>query len=339
MANNVGVIGAGHWGTALSKLLAEKGVPVTLWCYEKEVADHINSDHHNPFYLTEAKLPHTIKATNDLQEAIVQKDVVVSVLPSHAVRVIWTKAAQYLDPKTILVNATKGIESKTQKLMSEVLSECLPSHPEKQRTFLSGPSFAREVALGLPTSVAIAGNDPSVSQKVQQLFRTMTFLTFTNDDIPGVEVGGSVKNVIAIASGVSDGLGFGHNARAAIITRGVYEMVKIGRAFGAKPLTFLGLAGIGDLILTCTAELSRNHMVGKKLASGQTMKEILAEMKMVAEGIQTAEAVYLLTLKHNIEAPICHVTYRMLYEGLQPKEAVAWLCSMTLKEELRSIMK
>jgi len=339
MTKKIGVVGAGNWGTALAKLLTEKNEDVTIWCYEPEVAKGINTEHHNPLYLTNIKLPHNLRATNDLKEAIAGKEFVVSVVPSHAVRGVWTKGAAYLESSSIFVSATKGIEVKTQMLISEVLSQCLPSHSVSRRTFLSGPSFAREVAMGLPTSVVIAGTDTAVTEAVQKLFRTISFLPFTNEDITGVELGGAIKNVVAIAAGVSDGLGFGHNARAAIITRGVYEMVKIGKVLGAKPLTFLGLAGIGDLVLTCTAEISRNHTVGKKLGMGQPLKTILSDMNMVAEGVPTSDAVHKLMSKHGIEAPICEATYRMLYEALSPRDAVTWLCSMPLKDELRAIMK
>jgi len=339
MAKNIGIIGAGSWGTALAKILAEKGELVTLWCFEAEVAEGINTNHRNPLYISGIDLPKSIKATTDLKEAVSGKEIVLSVVPSRFVRSIWGSASKFIDSSAILVSATKGIEADTKKLMSEVLSDCLPDHPESNRAFLSGPSFAPEVAKGLPTSVVIAGKDPKVTQTVQEAFRTGSFLTFTNEDVVGVEVGGAVKNVIAIAAGMSDGLGFGYNARAAIITRGLYEMVKIGKALGANPLTFMGLSGIGDLVLTCTADLSRNHTVGKKLGQGESLEAILSEMKMVAEGIPTAEAVYHLAQKNSINAPICEAMYKMLHKDLKPRDAVAWLCSLPLKDELRSLLK
>ncbi len=339
MAKNIGVVGAGSWGTALSKMLAEKGESVTLWCLEKEVAAGINKNHKNPLYLSNIDLPAQIAATTELKDAVAGKEIVVSVVPSRFVRKVWSDAAEFVDKETIIVSATKGIESDTKKLMSEVLSDCLPSHPQSNRAFLSGPSFAPEVAKGLPTSVVIAGKDQGVTGKVQETFRTNTFLTFTNEDVIGVEVGGAVKNVIAIAAGMSDGLGFGHNARAAIITRGLYEMVKIGKALGANPLTFIGLSGIGDLVLTCTADLSRNHTVGKRLGQEETLDAILKDMKMEAEGIPTAKAVYHLVVENGISAPICEAMYRMLHRDFKPKDAVTWLCSLPLKDELRSILK
>jgi glycerol-3-phosphate dehydrogenase (NAD(P)+) len=339
MQRKIGIVGAGSWGTALAKLLAEKGESVTIWSFEPEVARGINSENTNPFYLSSVKLPLTIRATENLQEAVSLKDFIISAVPSRFVRRIWTDAGKYLGKSAILISATKGIEAGTHKLMSQVLDDCIKSHPSSLRTFLSGPSFAPEVAKNLPTSVVIAGTNQDAAQKVQQLFRTDNFLVFTNEDVPGVEIGGAVKNVIAIAAGMSDGLGFGHNARAAIITRGLYEMVKIGKAFGANPLTFLGLAGIGDLVLTCTADLSRNHTVGKRLGMGQSLDTILKEMKMVAEGIPTAEAVYQIASQYKINTPICDAVYRMLHRDLKPRDAVAWLCSLPLKDELRSILK
>lgn len=339
MGNNISIIGAGSWGTALAKLLSDKGGNTTLWCYEKEVAETINTRHQNPIYLSNIMLPKTIKATHDLKEALEEKKIIFSVVPSRYVRNIWSDASKYFDPKSILVSATKGLEQESHKLMSQVLGECLPLLPSSNIVCLSGPTFAPEVARGLLASAVIAGTDPNVNAIVQQTLICDNFLTFTNEDVVGVEVGGAVKNVIAVAAGMSDGLNFGHNARAAIITRGLYEMVKIGKALGANPLTFMGLSGIGDLVLTCTADLSRNHTVGKRLGGGEPLEKILKEMKMVAEGIYTAKAVKQIITKHNINAPICQAVYQMLYEKQKPRDAVAWLCSQPLKNELGSILK
>ncbi|MFH0799810.1 MAG: NAD(P)H-dependent glycerol-3-phosphate dehydrogenase [Pseudomonadota bacterium] len=339
MPERIAVIGAGSWGTALAKILAEKGDDVLMWAYEAEVAAGINSDHRNPLYLSQTNLPDSIRATADIREALEGRDVAVSVVPSRTARAVWKGAASHLEKNAVLVSCTKGIETESLKLMSQVLSECLPAHPASHRTVLSGPSFAQEVAKGLLTSVVIAGGDPVVRRNVQDLFRSNTFLTFTSEDVTGVEVGGAVKNVIAITAGISDGLDMGHNSRAAIITRGLYEMIKIGKALGANPLTFAGLSGIGDLILTCTADLSRNHAVGRALGNGKSIAEILAEMKMVAEGVPTAKAIHALAGAHHINAPICEATYRILFEGLGPKQAVLDLCAMPLKEELGAILK
>lgn len=339
MNDRIAIIGAGSWGTALAGLLAKKGFDALLWGFEREVVQEINARHINPLYLSGHPLPETLRATGDLPEALAGRRIVVSGVPSHALRRVWEAGAAVLEKEALLVSCTKGIETESLKLMSQVLAECLPGHAESKRAVLSGPSFAREVALGLPTSVVIAGSEPATCKRIQEVFRTDTFLTFTNDDVVGVEVGGAVKNVIAIATGISDGLELGHNSRAAIITRGLYEMIKIGRALGANPLTFAGLSGIGDLVLTCTDKLSRNHTVGEKLGQGHPLAKILSEMKMVAEGVPTAKAVWALVRRHNINAPICDAMYRILYEGLEPRRAVGELCTVELKDELRSILK
>lgn len=339
MNERIAVIGAGSWGTALAKLLGEGGKDVMMWAYEEEVARGINSQHRNPLYLTETELPKNVVATSDPARALEGRGYVVSAVPSGVLRVIWQNHGAYLDREAILVSCTKGIEEESLKLMSQVLAESLPDHPEKNRAVLSGPSFAKEVARGLPTSVVIAGRDAKTVKKLQELFRTDYFLTFTNDDMIGVEVGGAVKNVIAIAAGVSDGLGLGNNTRAAIITRGLYEMIKIGDALGASPLTFAGLSGIGDLVLTCTAELSRNHTVGFELGRGKAISDITHGMRMVAEGIPTTRAVHELASLKKINVPICDSMYRILFEGLAPKHAVTMLCTMELRNELGSLLK
>lgn len=339
MIPKIAVLGSGSWGSALSKLLAEKEFDVLMWAYEEEVRDGINSKHRNPLYLRDIKLPKTIKATSDLKEAVLGREIVVSALPSHALRNIVSKAGPHISKNALVISCTKGIEIESLKLMSDVLAEILGSHPKENFTVLSGPSFAKEVAEGLPTSVVIAGKDQKVSSIVQDIFRTSRFLTFTSNDIVGVEVGGAVKNVVAIVAGISDALGFGHNTRATIITRGLYEMIKIGRALGANPMTFSGLSGIGDLVLTCTANLSRNYTVGKMIGEGKKLEQIKKSMKMVAEGVPTTSAVHKLSAKFSLNTPICGALHAILFEGLGPKIAVEQLCKMQLKEELGSIMK
>jgi glycerol-3-phosphate dehydrogenase (NAD(P)+) len=339
MNEQIAIIGAGSWGTALAKLLAEKGNDVLIWAFEKAVVEGINEKHANPLYLPEVKLPKNVKATEDVALALQGKRSVLSVVPSKALRIIWTKYGGLLDPESLLLSCTKGIEEESLKLMSDVLSECLPKHPRENRVVLSGPSFAREVAEGLPTSVVIAGARAAVVETFQRLVHSNSFLAFTNDDIVGVEVGGAVKNVIAIATGISDGLGLGHNTRAAIITRGLYEMIKIGNAMGANPLTFAGLSGIGDLVLTCTAELSRNHTLGFHIGKGDSLEGITSKMRMVAEGVPTTRAVHQLAEKKSIKAPICEAMYRILFEGLPPRQAVTELCSMEIRNELGAILK
>lgn len=339
MGERIAVIGAGSWGTALAKLLGERDNDVMLWAYEPEVVQGINARHKNPLYLSEAVLPKSVKATSDPAQALEGRRYVVSAVPSGVLRIIWQNHGEYLDREALLVSCTKGIEQESLKLMSQVLRECLPDHPAGNIAVLSGPSFAAEVAQGLPTSVVIAGADETTVKKLQDLFRTDFFLTFTNDDMVGVEVGGAVKNVIAIAAGVSDGLGLGHNTRAAIITRGLYEMIKIGNSLGASPMTFAGLSGIGDLVLTCTAKISRNHTVGYEIGRGKRLTDITDGMRMVAEGIPTTRAVHEIARLECINVPICDAMYRILFEGLEPKQAVTELCTMELKNELGSLLK
>ncbi len=338
MSNAVAVIGGGSWGTALAALLARKGCDVLLWAFEEEVARGIQEDHKNPYYLNGIDLPPALRATHRIEEALAERALVLSVVPSRFLRSVWEEgAAEHLAPEALLLSCTKGIEIETLERMSEVLADCLPDHPATRRAVLSGPSFAREVAGNLPTSVVIASAEHATAERFQGLLRTENFLTFRSDDVVGVEVGGAVKNVIAIAAGVAEGLALGNNARAAIITRGLYEMIKIGQALGAKPLTFSGLSGIGDLALTCTGSLSRNHELGMALGRGETLAAVTGQMRMEAEGVHTAEAVARLARRHRLHLPICAVTHRILFEGLPPREALRQLCTMPLKEELGAI--
>jgi glycerol-3-phosphate dehydrogenase (NAD(P)+) len=339
MDYKIAIIGSGSWGTALARLLGNKFNDVIMWAHEPEVAASINGSHKNSLFLTDIELPPAIRATNDLAEALKGRNVVLSVVPAQSLRKVWKGAAKHLSNDAMLVSCTKGIEATTLKLPAKILADCLPDHPENRFVYLSGPSFAREVAQDLPTAVTIAGTDPSVAREVQGILRTDTFLTFTHDDVIGVEVGGAVKNVIAIATGVSDGLGYGRNTRAAIITRGLYEISKIGLSMGAKPHTFMGLAGMGDLVLTATDELSRNYSVGKRLGGGEKIDDIAASMTMVAEGHATAAAVYEYISQREISAPICATVYQMLYKGLAPHDAAKKLCSTTLAEELRAVAR
>lgn len=336
--DKISVIGAGSWGTTLANLLAEKGNNVLIWAMEKEVVAEINDRNSNKIFLGDAKLSKNLKATNDLGEAVAGSTIVVFVVPSHASRDVLSKMRNHLAKDAILVSCTKGIEIESGKLMSDIIHESLPNHPASNLTYLSGPSFAKEVIQRLPTTVVIASKNPDAAKKVQGVFRTDRFLTFSSDDVVGIEVGGALKNVMAIATGMSDGLKFGHNTRAALITRGLYEMMKIGKALGGNPLTFTGLAGIGDLVLTCTSELSRNRTVGFEVGSGRKIEDVVSGMKMVAEGVKTTKAVYQLIQRLKITAPICTQMYHILYEGKSPKQAVEDLTRMELHEELRSIM-
>ena len=330
----IAVVGAGSWGTAIGDLLACKGYPVSLWAFEKEVEDHIQKFHENKIFLPNHKLSSNISASNDLVEVITDKDLVVVVVPSHVMRNVTKEMAGHLSDSVILISASKGIEQKTHLTMSGVIKENLPDVDEGRLAVISGPSFAKEVAQKIPTSVTVACKNPECAALVQHLFATTYFRVYSSDDIIGVELGGSVKNVIAIAAGITDGLGLGLNTRAALITRGMTEIRRLGLHLGANPRTFTGLAGFGDLVLTCTGNLSRNYTVGIKLGRGKKLQEILAEMRMVAEGIKTAKSVYNFSRKLGVEMPICQEVYRILYKDLAPQKAVRRLMTRTLKQEL-----
>jgi glycerol-3-phosphate dehydrogenase (NAD(P)+) len=329
----IGVIGAGSWGTTLADLLASKGYPVTLWAYEADLVERMIASRENDLYLADAKLSENLSFTNSLEEVVHNKELVLFVPPSQVLRSILEQIVSFLDPKTLLVSASKGIENGTLKTMSEVFKEFLPADISNRVAYLSGPSFAREVIKRLPTAVAVASIDDDVLNRVQQIFSTDYFRVYTNSDVHGVEIGGALKNVIALAAGVSDGLGFGHNTRAALITRGLAEMARIGIATGADALTFSGLAGMGDLVLTCTGDLSRNRSVGIALGQGRKLDDILNEMNMVAEGVKTTQSAYQLARKLGVETPIIDKMYGLLYEDKDARQAVAELMLRDLKQE------
>lgn len=329
----IGVIGAGNWGTALANLLASKGHPVDLWCFEKAVKESIQTDRENKLYLPGFTLAGNIYPSNDLSTVASDKRLLVIAVPSHFFRETTRMMADSVSTCTLLVTASKGIENKTHLTMSGVLKETVPQVPAEQIAVLSGPSFAREVVNRMPTAVTAASTGRPTGAFVQRVFATPGFRVYTTDDVLGVELGGAVKNVIAIAAGIIDGLGLGLNARAALITRGLAEICRLGMKLGANPQTFSGLAGIGDLILTCTGDLSRNHTVGKQIGAGRTLKDILADMRMVAEGVRTAQSVYDLSKELGVDMPICHQTYHILYGGLAPKEALQRLMARDLREE------
>jgi glycerol-3-phosphate dehydrogenase (NAD(P)+) len=330
---NIGIIGAGSFGTALAIHLAKSGHPVTLWAYEKSVIESVNSIHENTTYLSGIRLPENITATDSLQKTVTDKKIVLQVNPSHATRQVMRQAIPHLNDDTIILNCTKGIENETLLTMSELLQEILPPSSHNQLAFLSGPSFAREVAMGLPTAVTVASKNQDSAKYCQSIFANERFRVYTSDDIVGSELASALKNVIAIAAGISDGLGFGHNTRAALITRGVAEILRLGKKMGAKEMTFLGLSGMGDLVLTCTGDLSRNRSVGIQLGQGKTLDEILSSMKMIAEGVKTAKAAYALSQKHGIEMPIIEQVYRVVFEGKSPKSAVYDLMTRESKSE------
>jgi len=330
----IGVVGAGSWGTALANLLATKGFAIDLWVFEKEVIEQIIESGENQYFLPDIKLSSNLKPSNNLVNVVSGKDLVLVVVPSHVMRETTLKMANHISKEAIIASASKGIENKTHQTMTGVLQETLPQIPPEHLAVISGPSFAREVAQNLPTVVTAASKDIEISAVVQQVMATPHFRVYTSDDVMGVELGGSLKNVIAIAAGVIDGLQLGLNTRAALITRGMTEIRRLGLKMGANPRTFTGLAGFGDLILTCTGHLSRNHTVGQKIGEGKKVNDILGQMRMVAEGVKTAKSVYNLSRKLGVDMPISHEIYRILYEDLDPKEAVYRLMTRDLKQEL-----
>lgn len=321
----IAVIGAGSWGTTLANLLAKKGLDTILWVYEADLAERLAVTRVNDLFLAGVELDPRLAFTNDLTAAVGGCQVVVLVSPSQVMRRVVAQLRPRLQPDGLLVSAAKGIENDTLLLMSEVLEEVLGSAAASRCAYLSGPSFAREVADELPTAVAVAAADGEVARTVQELFRTDYFRVYTNPDVVGVELGGALKNVIALAAGVSDGLGFGHNARAALINRGLVEMARLGAAKGAQAETFAGLAGMGDLVLTCTGDLSRNRSVGIELGRGRKLTEILGGMRMVAEGVKTTLSAYQLSQKLGVVMPITEQMYQILYNDKDPCQAVSEL--------------
>lgn len=330
----LGVVGAGSWGTALANLLASKGYGVDHWVFEEDICAQMATERENKAFLPGVRLPVNLHPSNDLERVVADKDLVLLVVPSHVMRPVTVRMADLVGSQTLVVCASKGIENDTLLTMSGVLGETLPRLPEEHYAVLSGPSFAREVAREAPTAVTVASASAGTAEMVQQIFATPAFRVYAHDDVIGVELGGSVKNVIAIAAGVIDGLGMGLNTRAALITRGLTEMRRLGLRMGANPRTFPGLAGMGDLVLTCTGDLSRNHTVGKEIGKGKRLKDLLAEMQMVAEGVKTAKSVYNLSRKLEVEMPISQAIYRILYEDLPPREAAYQLMTRDLKPEL-----
>jgi glycerol-3-phosphate dehydrogenase (NAD(P)+) len=333
MVEKIGVIGAGAWGTALALLLADKGLDVSLWMYEGDLAEETGRTRENRVYLPGFTLPSNITVTPSLEEAVRDRPLVLSVVPSHTVRSVSKQLASYLADSATIVSASKGIEIESLLPLSDVLRQTLPSQFHNSLCFLSGPSFAKEVAQKMPTAVALASYDSEAGKRAQQIMSTPYFRVYTNPDVIGVELGGSVKNVIAIAAGVLEGLGFGYNTMAALLTRGLAEMARLGVAMGANPLTFSGLAGMGDLVLTCTGGLSRNRTLGVRLGKGEKLDDIMRGAKTVAEGVRTAKAAVELARKNGIEMPIVEEMYRVLYEGKDPRQATKDLMGRALKGE------
>jgi glycerol-3-phosphate dehydrogenase (NAD(P)+) len=336
-AMTIGVVGAGSWGTALANLLACKGFSAAHWVYEADVKEEMLAQRENRRFLPGVTLSDNLHPTGDLEAVVADKDLVLVVTPSHVTRSTMARCGHVIGDKTVVVSASKGIENQTHLTMSGVLAEVIPGLTADRLAVLTGPSFAREVARQVPTVVTVASSNADTATFVQQTFVTDYFRVYTIEDVIGAELGASVKNVIAIAAGVIDGLGLGLNTRAALITRGLVEIRRLGLAMGAQPRTFTGLAGVGDLILTCTGDLSRNHTIGKQIGEGKKLGDLLAEMHMVAEGVKTAQSVYNLSRKLGVEMPISHAIYHLLYDDLDPKTALRQLMTRDLKQELDDI--
>jgi glycerol-3-phosphate dehydrogenase (NAD(P)+) len=328
------VIGAGAFGTALSNVLAVNCDEVRLWGREADLMKIINERHENVTYLPGIPLAPNVRATTEFKEALEGAEIVVSATPSQVTRDVMGRAKPYLPRHVPIITVSKGIENETLLTMTEVLEDALPEEFHPYIAVLSGPSFAKELALRMPTIVTIASHWEKVAQRCQKAFATETFRSYTSRDVVGVQLGGALKNVIAIAAGIADGLGFGHNARAGIITRGLAEISRMAVRLGANPLTLSGLSGMGDLVLTCTGELSRNRRVGIELGKGRKLTEILGEMKQVAEGVKTAQSAYDLEKKTGVEMPICHEVYCITHEGKSPRQAVTELMRRQPKGEL-----
>lgn len=324
------VIGAGAWGTALGNLLASNGHDVTLWALEPEVVESISKRHVNERFLAGHTLESRLSATGDLSSAVSVAEIIVAAAPSHALRSVLSKAKASIDPRTPIVVATKGIESDTLALMTEVAEQELPQNPI---VAISGPSFAAEVASRQPTAVVVASTSETIARQAQTLFSSDYFRAYSHTDICGVEIGGSLKNVMAVATGIAEGLGLGFNARAALITRGLAEMTRLGVVRGAKASTFAGLAGLGDLVLTCTGSLSRNRSLGMAIGQGEQLEEVLKARDTVAEGVVTTRSARALAQREGVEMPIVETVYRVLFEGQPPRDAIGELMSRELKAE------
>ncbi len=332
----IAVIGAGAWGTAISIVLGRKGAhEVRLWAYEKDVVAAVNEKHENTVFLAGAAIPAHVKASDSLKDTLAGAEIVVSVMPSHHCRRVFEQMSPHLNDRMLFVSATKGIENESLMRMTEIIAELLGKKGMKPRIgALSGPSFAKEVAKGDPTAIVIASKDDELGKTVQREFSDPNFRIYTNDDVIGLELGGSLKNVIAIAAGVCDGLGLGHNTIAALITRGLAEITRVAVACGAKPATLAGLSGMGDLVLTCTGGLSRNRTVGVELGKGRKLPDIIAGMHgMVAEGVLTTNAAVGLGRKHKVEMPITEQMRLILQEHKPARDAIHELMTRAFRGE------
>ncbi len=329
----ISVIGAGSFGTALAKLTAENGHEVLIWSHSKDTAEAIRTQHENTIYLKGIALPATLRVTTDFDEAAAHAELIISATPTQAIREVYSSDNRAAQLNVPMVVASKGIEKKTHLLVCDLFRQIFGEAKKDNLFFLSGPSFAREMALKMPTAITIAGYAIDRLPDIQKVFHNEYFRAYATPDVTGVELGGALKNVMAIATGIADGLKFGSNTRSAIITRGLAEIARLGEKLGAKPITFMGLAGMGDLVLTCTGDLSRNRTVGLKLGQGMTLHEIQSEMRMVAEGVPTTESAHELAQNLGVEMPITDAVFKVLYENKPALEAIKELMGRSIKFE------
>lgn len=334
MLKPIGIIGAGGWGIALAKLLADKGEQVTLWCHGAESYRELQENRESRTYLAGILLPSSVKFTRSIEAAVTDKSLIICAVPSHTVRGVMASASSYVSSQTTVLCGTKGLEEESLKTMGEVLAEIFGDPQQQRHAFLSGPTFAIEVARGLPAAVTVAARREDIARDVQETMSTQNFRVYTSTDIVGVQMGGVIKNIIAIAAGISDGLNLGHNARAALITRGLAEMTRLAIQMGADPMTLAGLPGLGDLVLTCAGDLSRNRKVGIQIAQGKSVQEITQGTRMVAEGIRNTRSVYMLGRSLGTEMPIVEQMYKVIHESKKPADAVRDLMQRSLKPEL-----
>lgn len=330
---NVAVLGAGSWGTALSIVLADNNHTVSLWTHRKNQAEEINTTRKNKQYLQET-IPTRITATNNIQTTIIDADVIVIVVPTKAIREVCQQIKPFLNKETTIIHASKGIEPKTLNRVSQMIHEEISDYPYNDIVVLSGPSHAEEVAKRHPTTVTVSSSNDEKASLAQNIFMNESFRVYTSSDIVGIELGGALKNIIALGAGISDGLGYGDNAKAALITRGLAEIARLGTSLGANPLTFLGLPGVGDLVVTCTSIHSRNWRAGNLLGKGKPLDEVLSQMGMVVEGVRTTNAAYELAIKQQVEMPITSGLYELLFNNKHPEDVVDLLMNRTKREEL-----
>jgi len=323
------VVGAGSWGTTLAAMLADKGFDVMLWSYEKQIVEQINNDNKNDVYLPDVRLPFALRATHNLVDAVAPARFIVNAVPTQYIRRVFLPIKTLFNHESVIVSVSKGIEIGTLLTPSMILKEIL----DRPVAVLSGPSFAKEVIARKPTAVTLAAEDKKTGLLLQELFNTDHFRVYTHDDIIGVEFGGALKNVVAIAAGICDGMGLGYNARAALITRGLSEIARMGLRMNAQKVTFSGLSGMGDLVLTCTGALSRNYTVGFKLGQGMKLTDITGQMPQIAEGVATTLSAHELSKKQEVDMPITKQVYLTLYEDKPPSEALSDLMNRSLKME------